>query len=168
MTINIGQFRHFVLVPTLEALGLHSIAAEQLLMGTAMQESGFKHLRQLPHNDGRRGPALGFFQMEPRTHDDIWKNWLQYRQPLAERVEKFMVNGDSPDSAETLHNLPYATIMARLLYRRIPAALPGSGDVSGLAAYWKQHYNTPLGAGTVEQFETSYAQMLGIEHRTRA
>ena len=33
-----------------------------------------------------------------------------------------------------------------------PEALPEAGDLEGQAAFWKQHYNTPLGAGTVGKY----------------
>ena len=35
---------------------------------------------------------------------------------------------------------------------RQPEALPEAGDIEGQAAFWKQHYNTPLGAGTVSKY----------------
>ena len=50
----------------------------------------------------------------------------------------------------------YAAAMCRLHYRRVPAPLPQLGDPDAVAAYWKQHYNTALGAGTPEQFKSSF------------
>lgn len=47
-------------------MGLHSMAAEQLLLGTAIQESHLKYRRQIG------GPALGYFQVGTNTQDDIW------------------------------------------------------------------------------------------------
>jgi hypothetical protein len=45
-------------------------AAAQLLLGTALKESlQLKYRRQI------QGPALGYYQMEPATHDDIWNNY---------------------------------------------------------------------------------------------
>ena len=38
-----------------------------------------------------------------------------------------------------------------LCYYRQPEALPEAGDIEGQAAFRKQHYNTPLGAGTVSK-----------------
>jgi hypothetical protein len=32
---------------------------------------------------------------------------------------------------------------------RVPTPLPDATDVPALAAYWKKHYNTHLGSGTV-------------------
>ena len=51
---------------------LVSQEAENLLMGTAAQESALgEYIRQLGN-----GPALGIFQMEPETFDDIVRNYL--------------------------------------------------------------------------------------------
>lgn len=87
--LNIAQFRTNIVRPTLEGIGAHNRAAENLVLGTGLQERDLHYLRQL--NDG---PARGIYQMEPTTHDDI----------------------------------------------------------RGLAEYWKQHYNTPQGCGTPDEF----------------
>jgi hypothetical protein len=130
-------------------------AAEQLVMITAMQESRLVFLKQL------NGPALGLWQIEPVTHQDLWTTWIRHRPQVARQV--LMVTGvrtsdaavwDVPDSF-LYTNLAYGAAICRLLYRRHKEPLPAADDVAGLAAYWKQHYNTPLGAGTVEQFAAS-------------
>ena len=53
-------------------------------------------------------------------------------------------------------NLGYATAMCRVHYRRVLEPLPGADDIPGLAEYWKQHYNTPLGRGTVGEFADKF------------
>ncbi|KAF0118141.1 MAG: hypothetical protein FD149_866 [Rhodospirillaceae bacterium] len=74
-----AHFVTTVIRPTLLHLGLHSPAAEALLLGTAIQESRLgTYLRQTGG-----GPALGVYQMEPATHEDIWTNFLAYRPDLA-------------------------------------------------------------------------------------
>jgi hypothetical protein len=40
--------------------------------------------------------------------------------------------------------------MARIQYRRVPAALPAN-DPMELTKFWKEYYNTSLGAGSIEQ-----------------
>ena len=89
--------------------------------------------------------------MEPATHDNIWDNYLAYRDDLAAGVSAYLAPG-KPRHEQLIWNLAYATAMCRMHYRRVPATLPASSDVGGLAAYWKGHYNTPLGAGTEEEF----------------
>ena len=49
-------------------------------------------------------------------------------------------------------NLMYGAAVCRLCYYRKPDALPEAGDIEGQAAFWKQHYNTPLGKGTVTKY----------------
>jgi len=99
MPIDALQLRHEIIRPVLKHLDPvipYSMAAENLLMGTCAQESRMgQFLVQLDN-----GPAKGVFQMEPDTHDDIYKNFLHYRGELRELVSdlccfKFRVNTDS-------------------------------------------------------------------------
>ncbi len=148
--LNIPQFRASIVRPTLEAIGAHNEAAESLVLGTALQESNLHYLRQLAD-----GPARGVYQMEPATHDDIWENFLAFRQELSDRVTAFLVPGQDR-VAQLVWNLAYATAMCRVHYMRVPHPLPAPDDVRGLAEYWKQHYNTPQGRGTPEEFIEKY------------
>ena len=43
---------------------------------------------------------------------------------------------------------------------RKPDALQEAGDIEGQAAFWKQHYNTPLGKGTVTKYVYKVQQVL--------
>ena len=138
MSIHPGQLREYIIRPTLNRIGLYSEAAEELLMLTAATES---LCGKFVHQVG--GPALGIFQMEPRTHDDIWENFLKYKPALAMHVKTYgRISQQLPGS------LYYACAMARAHYLRVPERLPSAMDVDGLAQYWKDHYNTHLGAGT--------------------
>ena len=49
-------------------------------------------------------------------------------------------------------NLMYGAAVCRLCYYRKAEALPEAGDIEGQGQYWKQHYNTPLGKGTVTKY----------------
>lgn len=127
-----------VIRPALTALGLDRdlSAATELLLGTALQESGLVHRVQLGG-----GPARGLFQMEPNTHDDIWANFLKFRAPLAEKVGRFL-DGHPPNSQLLTNNDLYAAAMARIHYLRMgqivgKTAIPTQGDIPGMAAYWK-------------------------------
>jgi hypothetical protein len=134
---------------------LDSPGAVNLLLGTAAQESGFgTYLAQI------RGPALGVFQMEPATETDIWSNWLAYRSHIKNRL-KAVTGVKCPSRAHLHGNLLYQIVMARLHYLRCPAPLPAADDIAGMADYWKQHYNTPLGRGTVEEFISNYQRHVG-------
>ncbi len=49
-------------------------------------------------------------------------------------------------------NLMYGAAVYRLCSYRKPDLLPEAGAVEGHGAFWKKHYNTPLGAGTVPNY----------------
>ncbi len=142
--LNIEQFTNEIIVPALDTIELDSPEARELLLGTALQESGLRYLRQLGG-----GPALGLFQMEPATHDDIWDNFLKYRSGLAERVGWLQLD-DSPE--EMVWNMRYAAAMCRVHYLRGSDPLPAVGDLEGQARYWKAHYNTWMGRGLIEHY----------------
>lgn len=130
------EFHDFLIEPTLDRIGMDQPGAAQLLIGTALVESGLKRLRQVGG-----GPALSFFQVEPDTHDDIWENWLAFRPNTRRVIERLMVP-NVPGIQQLLENLPYAVAMARLVYRRVRYPLPKTGDVPAMALYWKTHFNT--------------------------
>ena len=139
------QFRRLVIRPTVRRLGLWSPAAERLLLGTAITESGLRHLHQV------RGPARGLYQIEPATLRDLQANWLPRRSVLAEGLRELA----SPHGAledQLIWNLAYASAVARLIYCRRPEPLPRADDVAGLAAYWKAHFNTAAGKGAAADF----------------
>ncbi len=147
------HFLAYVVRPSLDSIGLWSPAAERLLHGTAITESGLTWLAQ---KGG--GPARGVYQIEPATHDDIWANYLAYRDGLAKRVARLA--GEHPRLDQLAWNLGYATAIARLVYYRRPEPLPHADDLAGLARYWKAHFNTNLGAGTPEDFLTRATPIL--------
>lgn len=155
--IDKSQLRALV-KQTITFLGLHSQAAEDLIMGTIAQESHLgTYIKQLG-----KGPALGLVQMEPATHDDIWINFLAYKKPLSALLwtlsldNGMFTSSKIPDSAQLMGNMYYAIAMCRIHYFRAPGALPQAGDIAGYAAYWKKYYNTPLGAGTEAEFIANY------------
>ncbi len=146
--LNPQHLLDLVVDPVLHELDIWSETARQLVMGTAAQESGLRHLTQLGG-----GPARGIFQMEPATYEDIWENWLAHNSQVAEVVESLRLSFE-PD--EMAWNLQLAAAMCRVHYRRFPG-FPEEGNVRSLGEYWKKFYNTPKGAGTVEEFERNFA-----------
>lgn len=138
MSYNAAQFRDLIRRVLMEQ-ALHSPEAEELLMGTAAVESDLgTYLRQV------RGPALGVFQMEPETF-----RWL--KQLYSSRLER-----REPEEMEW--DLRLSILAARLRYVIVPERLPDASDVPGLAAYWKRHYNTMAGSGTVEHYVRAYSR----------
>lgn len=159
MSLDVRQLRDFVVRPVLEDLGAWSLGAEQLVLGTAAQESGFVYLHQLG-----KGPALGLWQMEPFTYRDIWASYLDSRPGLARSVRMMIsaVNsaGRPPEPSELVWNLHLACAMCRILYLRAPFAMPEAGDLAGMAHNYKRFYNSPLGAATEEEFVRNYQRLV--------
>jgi hypothetical protein len=136
------QFLQFVIRPVLASLPGNTKAAEQIVLGTALKESGLKYLHQIGG-----GPAMGVYQCEPATHRDIWKNYLDRREHLAFLVRQWCIHGMKNSPVQLCGNHFYATAICRAHYLRRPEAFPPPGDAAGLAAYWKKYYNTESGAG---------------------
>ena len=141
-------FRTVVIKPVLVEFGGINLAAEEILLGTAVQES----LNFMYRSQVGGGPAKGVFQMEPLTHDDIWSNYLKYRKKLAEKAISFLTSPNVDKIVELENNDKYAAAMARIHYMRVSAPLPKAGDIVAQARYWKQYYNTPLGKGLPHEY----------------
>jgi len=145
--------------PALEILGLKfcGLAAERLVVGTMLTESLGKSVDQITGpGDETLGPAVGYWQMEKKTHDGIYKNYLDFRNTpkygfLKDKVLSLLAPHPSPFE-QLAGNLFYGAAMCRIKYYRAPAALPSGESLRELAEYWKKYYNTELGKGTVAQF----------------
>jgi len=154
MGINKNQLEQLI-INTLMEIKLCSPSAVNLLLGTAAQESHMgKYIKQL------QGPAVGIFQMEPATHDDIWDNYLKYISRSTINNIYNSAKTDFSDSDMLEYNLKYAIIMCRLHYRRVKERLPKYDDLNALAQYWKKYYNTWMGKGTTEQFINNFERFV--------
>ena len=127
---------------TLKDLNMHSQDAEDLVYRTGMAESGYRHLEQI------KGPAVGFFQVEPDTINDTIDNYLKFRP---NRLDHRIIRGlDLKDPVNSVLCSIYLQVaFCRYKYWRSPKPIP-SGVVKQ-AKYWKEIYNGP-GKGTVEHF----------------
>lgn len=134
-----------LIISVLKELDLYSDNAVNLLMGTAAQESNLgKYRKQIGG-----GPALGIFQMEPDTFDDIRKNFLRYRPEIATKIER-IGKISRFHAADLENNDRLAICMARVHYLRVSEKIPD--NLVGWAKYWKKYYNTNLGKGTEDEF----------------
>ena len=150
--LNVRHFRDNVIKPVLEYLDMYSPAMENLLVGTALQESRLVDLRRTDT------PAFGVYQMEPATYYDHYQTYLVYHQGLRTKLIG-LKTGLYDDAAEELAgNLYYATALAAIHYKRRlgDKPLPEADDIHGLARVYKRLYNTPKGAATEAQFVTNY------------
>lgn len=137
MSLNCRQFRDLI-ERTLTDFDSELITKEAvtLLLATAAQESQFgTYLKQV------KGPALGFFQMEPATFDwlrDHYKN----KYPSLEGREAKEMEG----------NICLAIIMARLRYRISLEPLPEKDTPESLWPIYKKVYNTEAGSAKQMDF----------------
>ena len=76
------QVRSLVIRPVIRRLGLWSPAAERLLLGTALTESGLRHLRQV-RGPARRSMAPGIY---PRNQSADGLNDNNVNDPDMDRV----------------------------------------------------------------------------------
>lgn len=148
--IDSWQFRHMIVAPTLMEIEMYSPAAESLLVGTALMESGIEELMQ---RGG--GPARGLYQMEPATFGDITVRYFSKRPDLRIRCERLLAPAPSR-WGQVVTNLSWATAIARLKYWMAPEKLPPVADIDALGDYWKRHYNTAEGAGDPAEFARRY------------
>ena len=152
--IDARQFRQIVVDPTLKGIGLHSPAASDLVVGTALAESGLRWLIQ------RGGPAISLFQLEPATITDL-RRYCGERQPLlALRIARHVhydwrALDDLALFDRVTTDLRLACALCRVRYYMVPDPLPEAGDVASLAQYWVRWYNAG-GKGTVAHFVEAY------------
>lgn len=150
--MNAQQLYDYIIKPTHECMGgnYESKEANFLSLCTAAIESNCGYyIKQV------NGPALGIWQMEPATHDDIWNN----SDALNDSEFKTLIDSFIPTlSFESLIEAPvYACAMARLKYSMNPNPLPkltGDKDLDciNFFEYYKRVYNTELGASTYQKW----------------
>lgn len=140
--IDLRQTRDSVVAPALKKIGLWSIDAVRLVIGTGLAETNYQYFSQLG------GPALGFWQCEPDTATDIWVNYIQNHSVLHMLVLSLMANrSDTTD--ELTWNLQYAAAMCRIKYVRSADPIPS--DLAGMADMWVNVYNAG-GSATAQRF----------------
>ena len=131
---------------TLKYLEMYSEDASTLIYRTGMAETKYNHLKQMGN-----GPAIGFFQCEPNTMEDIMKNYVSYRDGLKQKIYYLGYNDDNPEMT-LMSNIALQVAFCRIKYRRDRHPIPSKDKIKEQAEYWKRVYNTRLGKGTVEHF----------------
>lgn len=152
-----------IIIPTLTKLGLYTLTAEKLLMGTAAVESRFAFRRQF-----NGGPALGLFQMEPATFNWLMTGFLASKKHVNLKKTVLQIAGkDKPIPSDLVINDAFAAAMARVRYYAVSAPLPSA--LKDQAFYWWRHYNgeSPHGlkpADYLERWNKLCAPLYGISH----
>jgi hypothetical protein len=137
MGICAADLRDLVIRPTLLLLNEWSPTAENLLMGTAAQESqlGFRM-----HSDPLEG--LGLYRISAQAHLHMWDKYLVTDPELASRLrglasqQQFLKNPHN----ELITNLSYASGTAWMIYKQHQIQLPEKPSVQELAELWVAHY----------------------------
>ena len=131
---------------TLNKIGMYSDDAAAMVFRTGMTETGYKHLKQMGD-----GPAIGFFQIEPATLNDVMDNYVLYRPAI--KTDLYSLGYDDKDiEIRIMGNIALQVAFCRLCYRRDSKSIPKLENIKAQAEYWKRVYNTKLGKGTVEHF----------------
>jgi hypothetical protein len=142
---NVYQFRELIIKPALNDLVLYSPEAEELLVFTCAVESlGGSYLKQV------KGPALGIYQMEPRTYNDIWQNFIMKHSSLMMKLHSSFNLVFIPPEDRLVYDLRFATAIARIHYERFKEKIPDAKDIEGIWEYYKKYYNTSEGAASKE------------------
>lgn len=138
--LNAYQLKSLVIEPALYDLVMWSEAAEELLLFTCANESdGGSFIHQIG------GPALGIYQMEPTTYNDIWQNYIRGKIDLYLKLLHSFNAPTMPSEERLIWDLRFATAMARIHYARVDKPLPAASDIDGIWNYYKTYYNTNLG-----------------------
>lgn len=150
MLFAADEFRQLIVRDTLRSIDEWAPAHENLLLGTAAQESRMGL-------NLKCGRLLGIYHTSPKTHRAVWDKYLLHHPELASRVRGLAGQHSfiKDPHSELITNLKYATAIAWLIYRRVEYALPTAEDVPGLARYWQRFFRAKA-SGQVADFIASY------------
>jgi hypothetical protein len=128
------------------------------MLGTVLHESHLNYVEQVGG-----GPALGFSQIESKTHLDIQRYLNRYdNKALKERVLSACFYECFPSDDALIHNLRYGVLITRIKYYMISAALPAPNDFENMAKYYIKYYNA---GGKAKQDDTERLFKSLIENR---
>lgn len=146
------QLLRYIIQPKLADMGekFNRLGADILLLATAAQET---HCGEYVHQIN--GPALGYLQVEPVTHDRIL-DWTNRNLPeRAAWLQLHFFRANVHHHAKLVFDWGYSTIIARLLYYSWPDPLPPM-DADSMFAYYKKCYNSAGGAATLTQWRQNW------------
>lgn len=129
-------------------LNSYSDDALALVVRTGMAESGYRALKGY----GEGNPAIGFWQIEPATLNDMVDNYISYRPHYSKNLISLGMNFNDDMIISVISNMAVQAGLCRLHYRRDKDPIPSWDDLEAQAKYWKRVYNTIEGRGTVEHF----------------
>tara|TARA_R100000353_G_scaffold9914_2_gene11118 strand:- start:8595 stop:9083 length:489 start_codon:yes stop_codon:yes gene_type:complete len=127
--------------------------ALDIVYATGLVESKYEYIEQIG-----TGPAKSFWQVEPETAVDNCRNFISKRPELLQvcsdilGIDPYYFIDAQPDDWDWIlrTNIAAGILHCRIKYWRVPEPIEKGEE--GLAKYWKEHYNTAEGAGTIEHF----------------
>lgn len=115
-----------------------------MMIETACVESNCgQYVKQL------NGPACGIFQIEPKTAQDVYDNYIIFRQRYVDIYNKLFIKNLTLEQ-NLVYNLAFQIFICRLIYLRIKDPIPNT--TTERANYWKKYYNTYLGKGSAQDY----------------
>src|ERR1017187_9320054 len=151
MSINCVQLKEVIIRPALNAIGLCSDEAIQLILGTCAQETNLgRYVVQANMSNFLGG--IGLFQMQEGSYNYIWSKHVATSLVMKAKISLYCGYAGKPVAARMASDMALATIMARLYYANILEKLPAVGDIAGMAKYYKQYWNTSAGSASEQQF----------------
>lgn len=152
--MNPQQLHDFIIKTALQYMGgnYHSKESAFLLLATAAIESNCgEYIKQV------KGPALGIWQMEPGTHNDIWAECDALKTELGQIIRNLAPVYSKVSDNDLIDAPKYACAMARLKYSMDPNPLPrltgdNNTDSRAFYDYYKRVYNTEFGASTFDKW----------------
>ena len=135
--MNKKQLTDLVIIPTLKEIP-HGYSDESVLaiqMIIAHESKCGEYIAQV------NGPALGIIQMEPFTHDQVWKfgDSIQKNAELLKIVTPGLGIKNIPKAERLIYDLRYNVFMARQKLFMAAGALPKLPE--DMAHYLKKHWN---------------------------
>lgn len=148
---NANQLAELIIKPALFDLIMFSPEAVQLLSFTcAVESDGGTYIHQI------NGPALGIYQMEPKTYADIWENFINKKPNILMVLTHSFDCGRMPSEDRLIYDLRFATAMTMLHYQRHYVPFPKIGDNDALYKFYKQYYNTANGKADYTKCMAAY------------
>jgi hypothetical protein len=143
-----------VIVPALQGIDLYCPSSAMLILATAAQETeDGLYIKQTVGGDKA---ALGIFEMQPQTHEDIWEHTIIPKSDLSFKISKCTGYPIKPKAEVMVYNLYYAAVMARCFWLFHGISFPQNLDVDDIWYLYKKYWNTIGGKATKEEFVSNY------------
>lgn len=145
--MDVNAFRTDLVRPALKVTDMWSMAAENLIVGTALTESDLSFVVQI-----KGGGALSFMQVEKATYIDCIRYLSRSdKKNIKQSILSACFMEIFPQHESLTWNIRLAILIARIKYWMIPERLPRHDDAAGLCNYYLQYYNTAKGKNTFER-----------------